>query len=78
MSNIFCSDCAGRTLAINLLEQGVSKACPSCGLVYYGAKLIATSSSFSKETKEIAGVICGMLLLFTAAFYADKLIEKLA
>jgi predicted RNA-binding Zn-ribbon protein involved in translation (DUF1610 family) len=77
MSNIFCNECSGRNLAINLLEQGVSKVCPSCGLVYYGAKLVANSSAFSKETKEIAGVVCGILLLFTAAFYADKLIAKL-
>ncbi len=61
---------------INLLEQGVPYVCPSCGIIYQGAKFVANSPMFSDETKNLAGVVCGVLLLFSGALLADKLIAK--
>jgi hypothetical protein len=91
MSNIYCGHCVRKTLSVNpkafsgnsiewtnLLEQGVSKVCPSCGIIYSVAKIVANSPQIPKEAREIASVVCGMLLLFAGAIYVDKLIAKLA
>lgn len=91
MSNIYCGHCVNKTLSvnpkafenssiewINLFEQGVSKVCPSCGLIYSVAKIVANSPRFSEETRNFAGAVCGLLLLATGAIYLDKLISRLA
>ncbi len=86
MASIFCAHCVNKSLSvnpkafgnisiqwINLLEQGVPGLCPSCGLVYSAAKIVANSPQFSNETKNIAGAICGAFLFAVGLVYLNEL-----
>ena len=85
----YCGHCANAALSanpnafgdssiewVNLLEQGVSAVCPSCGIIYSVAKVISNSSRVSQDVRNAAGFVCGILLLFAGAIYFDKLLSR--
>lgn len=71
-----CKNC-GNIVLTRILEAGVPVLCPTCGPLYSIAKNVSNSSNFSKETKEIATVVCGVLLIAVGAVYLDKLLSSL-
>lgn len=89
MENLFCGHCVNKSLSVNpkafgnnsiqwvnmLLERGVPALCPSCGLIYSAAKIVANSPEFSTETKNIAGAICGAFLFAVSLVYLDELLS---
>ena len=76
MNNFNCQSC-GQDLLIRALEAVVPTLCPSCGPVYALAKNVSRSEKFPSEVTNMAGAVCGIMLLFAAAIYADKLIYYL-
>lgn len=60
-----------------ILEAGVPSLCPACGPAYSIAKSISNSHTFSSETRNIAGTICGVALVFVVAMYADETVDYL-
>lgn len=63
---------------INLLERGVSAVCPSCGVIYSVAKIVANTPRFSPEARNVAGMICGVLLFLAGVNFVDKLIDRVS
>lgn len=84
----FCGHCVRKTLSANpkafgynsiqwvsLLEHFVPALCPSCGLIYTVAKVVSNSPHISPDMRNIAGAVCGMLLVFAGINYFDKLLS---
>jgi hypothetical protein len=70
-----CGHCNTEGFLQQILEAGVPMVCPSCGLIYSVAKRISSSSEIPTPFRNLAGVACGVLLLFGAALFVDDLLD---
>lgn len=83
-SKIYCGNCvqqrplafAGKDIEwISLLEQGVPALCPECGPIYYGARVISRSTLLPDGVKNLAAMVCGVLLFSAGVKIIDKIFQ---
>lgn len=73
MTKYSCAVC-GQALLLKALEAVIPTICPACGPIYALAKNVSKTEALTSNVTDVAGGVCGVLLLFAGAKIIDDLL----